>query len=323
MKPGPRAKFLLKLAVSAGLAAYLAKVISWRQVGTALRHADPIWIAAGYAQMLAMFYLQALRWKVMLRIPGLAVAKYLHFIFVGLFYRVILPGSLSADMLKVVLFGKKYNKPLHESGLIFFSQLLGMLMQWIMGALGLFYFGAPLWEGLRGAQLSDRKLFLLAAGAVAFCALPFLPPVRRFAGRMLGSIRGVLAERGILSRVILVTVGIQLLTIGSAYSIFRGVGVAIPVLFLCFQMSLAIVCSALPISINGIGLVEYLNLFLLQKTLGTPAASVIAVSVVSYSLLVFNALLGGAWMLFRNLAAAREARHAIASDLPHNLTSRD
>lgn len=308
MKPGPRAKFLLKLAVSGGLALYLARIVSWRQVGSALRHADPVWIAAGYLQMLAMFYLQALRWKVMLRIPGLPTMKYLHFIFVGLFYRVILPGSLSADMLKVVLFGKKYNKPLHESGLIFFSQFLGMLMQWIMGALGLFYFGAPLWEGLRGAQLSGRKLALLAAAAAALCALPFVPAVRRFAARMLGSIRTVVAEKGILSRVILVTVGIQILTIGSAYCIFWGVGVDIPLLFLCFQMSLAIVCSALPISINGIGLVEYLNLFLLQKTLGTPAASVIAVSVVSYSLLIINALLGGAWMLFRNLAEAREGR---------------
>ena len=85
MRPGPRAKFLLKLAVSLGLGAYLAKVISWRQVGTALTHADPRWIAAGYAQMLVMFWLQALRWKLMLRIPDLPVVKYLHFIFVGLF----------------------------------------------------------------------------------------------------------------------------------------------------------------------------------------------------------------------------------------------
>ena len=314
MRAGPRAKFLLKLAVSVGLGLYLAKVISWRQVGVALRAADPLWIAAGYAQMLAMFCLQAWRWKLMLRIPGLPVVKYLHFIFVGLFYRVILPGSLSADMLKVVLFGKKYNKPLHESGLIFFSQFLGMAMQWAMGALGFFYFGAPLWENLRDAQFSGRKLAVLAAGVIALCALPFVPAVRRFATRMLGAIRGVLAEPGVLARVIGVTVGIQILTIGSAYCIFWGVGVHIPVLFLCFQMSLAIACSALPISINGIGLVEYLNLFLLQKTLGTPAASVIAVSVVSYALLVLNALLGGAWMLFRNMAAAREPGKATRAE---------
>jgi uncharacterized membrane protein YbhN (UPF0104 family) len=314
MRPGPRAKFLLKLAVSLGLGAYLAKVISWRQVGTALTHADPRWIAAGYAQMLVMFWLQALRWKLMLRIPDLPVVKYLHFIFVGLFYRVILPGSLSADMLKVVLFGKKYNKPLHESGLIFFSQFLGMILQWIVGAFGLFYFGAPLLAGLRGAELSWRKLALMGVAALAVLALPFVPAVRRFAKRMLGAIRDALAAPGVLVRVIIVTVGIQCLTIGSAYCIFWGVGVGIPLLFLCFQMAIAIAFAALPISINGIGLVEYLNLFLLQKTLGTPAASIIAVSVVSYSLLVLNALLGGAWMLFRNVAAAREARAGAGAD---------
>lgn len=308
MKPGPRAKLLIKSAISLALVALLARIVSWRQVLAALREADPAWIAAGYAQMLAMFWLQAWRWRMMLRIPGLPVSKYLHFIFVGLFYRVLLPGSLSADMLKVILFGRKYNKPLHESGLIFFSQFLGMLMQWILGAFGLFYFGAPLWRGLAGAEFSGRKLALIAAGLAALAATPFLPPVRRFAARMLAAIRELVATPGVMPRVILVTIGIQILTIGSAYCIFKGVGVPVPVLFLCFQMSLAIAFSALPISINGLGLVEYLNLFLFQKTLGTAPGAIIAVSVVSYSLLVLNALLGGAWMLFRNAAEARGAR---------------
>ncbi len=309
MRIGPRSKFLLKLAVSLALVSYLAVRISWKQVGGALLHSRLDWIALGYAQMLCMFWLQAFRWKLMLRIPGLPVSKYLHFIFVGLFYRVILPGSLSADMLKVVLFGKKYNKPLHESSLIFFSQFLGMAMQWMVGAVGLFYFGKPLLEGMGQAELSWRKIALMGAAAlVGAIAIPFIPAVRGFAMRLLSAVREMIATPGVLVRVIAVTVGIQLLTIGSAYCIFWGVGVSIPLLFLCFQMALAIALSALPISINGIGVVEYLNLFLLQKTLATPAAAIIAVSVVSYSLLVFNALLGGAWILFRNVSGAREER---------------
>lgn len=306
MKPGPRAKLLLRSAISLGLAAYVASIISWRQVGQALRETDFLWIAAGYAQVLAMIGLQALRWKAILRTPEIPVIKYLHFIFVGLFYRVLLPGSLSADMLKVVLFGRKYNKPLHESGLQFFGQFLGMVIQWCMGALGLFYFGAPLWEGLRGAELSRRKLILMAAGLIALLALPLLPPVRRFAAKMFGAVREALAAPGVLARVISITVLIQILTIGSAYCLFRSVGIRIPVLFLCFQMSLAIALAALPISINGIGVIDYLNLFLLQKTLGTPPGTIIAASVVSYAILVLNALIGGAWMLFRSAAAARE-----------------
>lgn len=313
MKAGPRGsgtrlKFLLKLSVSLGLVAWLAFTISWKQVGTALLNANPLWIACAYAQMLAMFWLQALRWKLMLRIPGLPVSKYLHFIFVGLFYRVILPGSLTADMLKVVLFGKKYNKPLHESGLIFFSQLLGMILQWGVGIIGLFYFGKPLLEGMGQAELSWRKVAVIGGVAVlAAVAVPFVPAVRLFAGRMFKSVREALSTSGVLSRVVAATVGIQCLTIGAAYCIFWGVGVEIPLLFLCFQMALAITLSALPISINGLGVVEYLTLFLVQKTLGEPVGEIIAVSVVSYSMLIVNALLGGAWMLFRNATAGESA----------------
>jgi uncharacterized membrane protein YbhN (UPF0104 family) len=317
MKIGPRAKFLLKLAVSLGLVLYLARTISWKQVGETLLHCRLEWIALGYLQGLGILYLQAWRWKALLRIPGLPVSKYLHFIFVGIFYRIILPGSLSADMLKVVLFGKKYNKPLHESGVVFFSQFLGMIFQWMVGAIGLFYFGAPLLRGMEQAQLSWRKLALMAGALlVVALAVPFIPAFRAFAARMFASMKTALRTPGVFGQVAWLTLGIQVLMIGSSFCIFWGVGVKIPLLFLCFQMALANSLVALPISINGIGVVEYLNIFLLQNTLGTPPARIIAVSVASYSLLVVNALIGGSWILFRNIAAAREAKAGDVEDRP-------
>jgi uncharacterized membrane protein YbhN (UPF0104 family) len=277
-------------------------------VGEALKGAEFEWILAGYVQMLAMFWLQAMRWKVMLRIPGLSTVKFLHFIFVGLFYRVILPGSFSADLLKVVLFGRKYKKPLHESGLVFFSQILGMGIQVLLGTLGLFFYGPALWKEWQVAELSKPKLAVIGLILVAALMLPFLGFVRSFILRLWGSIREALSASGVLSRIIVLTVGIQILTLGAAYCLFRGAGIEIPPLMLCLQMSLAIMLSVLPISINGIGVVEYLNLALLQKPLGIAAGSIIAVSVIGYALLVWNALLGGAWMLFRNATDARSEK---------------
>ena len=302
MKIGPRPKFFFKLAISLGLVIYLAVSISWRQVWDSLLGAKPGWIALGYLLGVGILYLQAWRWKILLRIPGLPVHKYLHFIYVGMFYRIILPGSLSADMLKVVLFGKKYNKPLHESSVIFFSQFLGLALQGAIGLVGLFYFGAPLLEVIEKAELSWRKLALLGgAGAALLIAIPFVPAFRAFLARLFQAMRTAIGVPGVLARVLWVTLGIQILMIGSAFCIFWGVGVEIPVLFLCFQMALANALVALPISISGLGVVEYLNIFLIQNTLGTPAAQIIAVSVVSYSLMIINAMIGGAWILWRNL----------------------
>ncbi len=316
MSLGPRTKLLLKSSISAALIAYLATIVSWREVGEALEQASAGWILAGYGQMLIMFWLQALRWKVLLRIPGLSTVKYLHFIFVGLFYRVILPGSFSADLVKVVLFGRKYNKPFHQSSLIFLSQILGMAMQVGLGCLGLFYYKPLLWEAWNFTEISHSKLMAVGAGVVLAAALPFVGPIRRFAGKFWASAREALGMPGALPRLILLTIGIQLLTLGAAYCLFQGVGVTIPWLMLCLQMSLAIVLSMLPISINGIGVVEYLNLALLQRPLGLPAGSIIAVSVVGYALLVWNALLGGVWILFRNaVEAPQEGKPSADSQL--------
>lgn len=315
MRIGPRAKFLFKLSVSLGLVLYLATTISWSQVWNSLLDASPLWIGLGYLQMLGIFYLQARRWKVLLDIPGLPVSKYLHFIFVGLFYRIILPGSLSADMLKVVLFGRKYDKPLHESSLVFFSQFLGLAFQWALGLVGLFYFGAPLLRGLDNAELSWRKLALMGAVMLALAiAIPFVPAFRAFLSKMYLAMKSTLRMPGVIGRVVWLTLGIQILMVGSAYCIFKGVGVDLPLLFVCFQMALANSLVALPISISGLGVVEYLNIFLIQNTFGTPAGMIIAVSVASYSLLVLNALIGGAWILWRNMTGARTADPAVRKE---------
>lgn len=304
MKIGPRPKYYFKLTISISLVLYLTSKVSWKQVGSALLQSKPDWIALGFIFMIGMLYLQAWRWKILLNIPGLPVSKYLHYIFVGLFYRIIMPGSLSADMLKVVLFGKKYNKPLHESSVVFFSQFLGMMMQWILGLFGLFYFGAPLLKILDKAELSWRKLLVLALVSLVFLvAISFVPAVRRFVVKIMDALLTAVRTPGLLGRLIWVTVGIQILMIASAYCIFRGAGVEIPLLFLCFQMALANLFVALPISISGIGVVDYLNLFLLQNILGTPTPIILAVSVVSYSLLILNALIGGAWILWRNVTS--------------------
>jgi hypothetical protein len=98
--------------------------------------------------------------------------------------------------------------------------------------------------------------------------------------------------------------------VGASYCIFRAVGIRIPLLFLCLQMAIVNSFMVLPISVNGIGVVEYLNLFLIHNMLGYPSHQIIAVSAVSYSLLAVNALLGGAWMLWRN--AGSPARKGIS-----------
>ncbi len=306
MKMSPRFKFWFKLCISTGFVGYLIFAISWKDVWESLRNAHFGWIGMGYLLMFGILYLQAWRWKCLLHIPGLPISKYLHFIFVGVFYRLILPGSLSSEMLKVILFGKKYDKPFHESSLVFFSQFLGLGIQWIVGIVGFIYFRGPVLEVWQKAQLSWSKLiFLGLAMACGAAAIFLVPTFRATFVKMLKSMKTAIRTPGLVGKVFLLTVGIQILMIGASYCIFWGVQIKIPLLFLCFQMAIINTLILLPISINGIGVVEYLNLFLLHTTMGYTAPKIIAVSAVSYSLQVINGMIGGGWILWRNAATSK------------------
>ncbi len=303
----PGLGFWVKFSVSFTLLLFLIFTIEWQQVWVSLRQARLDLVLLGYVLALGILFLQAWRWKVLLNIPELPITKYLHFIFVGIFYRFFLPGSMSADILKMILFGKKYDKSLHDSSPVFLSQFLGLGMQWVAGLVGLIYYNDLLLQVFREAEWSWKKQIITIIIGVGFIAILFLVPAfRAFLSKVKEAMKKSLTTPGLVSRVFWITLGIQILMIGSAYSIFWGVGVEIPLLFLCLQMAIVNSVLILPISINGIGVVEYLNILFIQNTLGYPAHQIIAVSAVSYSLLVVNALIGGSWILWRNLGSAKQ-----------------
>ena len=92
---------------------------------------------------------------------------------------------------------------------------------------------------------------------------------------------------------------IQLLTLFIAYAYFKAVGVDIDISILVVFTSITIVVSMLPISLNGIGVREGIQVALFTGILGIPAPVVLAAGLLGYIPLLFQAAQGAIVLIAR------------------------
>ena len=90
---------------------------------------------------------------------------------------------------------------------------------------------------------------------------------------------------------------LQLLTLFMAYAYFRAVGQEIDISILVVFTSITIVISMLPVSLNGIGVREGVQVALFTGILGIPAPIVLSAGLLGYIPLLFQALQGAVVLL--------------------------
>ena len=90
------------------------------------------------------------------------------------------------------------------------------------------------------------------------------------------------------------SIWLQISSIVIHYSFFRAVGVPVDVATITVFMTITITISMLPISINGIGIREGVNVSLFTGLLGIPADTVLAAALIGYIPMLFQALQGAA-----------------------------
>ena len=92
---------------------------------------------------------------------------------------------------------------------------------------------------------------------------------------------------------------IQLLTLFIAFAYFKAVGADIDISILVVFTSITIVVSMLPISLNGIGVREGIQVALFTGILGIPAPIVLSAGLLGYIPLLFQALQGAVVLIAR------------------------
>lgn len=125
-------KLLLKVAVSIACLWYVSGKIDFEKAGQAIRSANWAWLVAALAAFVVSKIISAIRLNIYFRNIGvhLSFIQNLRLYWMGMFYNLFLPGSITGDAYKVILLKKRFDAPYKKASaavlLDRFSGLLGL-----------------------------------------------------------------------------------------------------------------------------------------------------------------------------------------------------
>lgn len=273
-------KLLLKIIVTAVCIWYVSGKIDFAKAGTALKQANWLYLFPALLFFILSKLLSAIRLNIYFRNIGveLPAAQNTKLYWLGMFYNLFLPGSISGDAYKVILISKKYNVPYRKTTaaviLDRFSGLLGLgLILAVYGAI----------------VLSDKLLIsVIIAGAVLSVALLYFI-IRRYLRDFIPSF-GITLFWGVL---------VQASQVVCAYLIMAALGIPAHVTEYIFIFLVSSVVAVLPLTIGGLGLREVVFLEG-SKYFGLVQENSVVISILFYLITLVTSSFGALY-IFRKI----------------------
>jgi hypothetical protein len=256
----------LKLSFTALIWIFLAWKADWPAIGHALRAADPYKLSA---VVLAMFFcvtISAVKWQVLLAIHDISYRlRDLHrYYLIGVFFNNFLPSTIGGDVYRIY---KTLSNPRSRTRAVlavFLERLTGiwalLVLGWISGLVIILRAGgtAPFMKPLTllftgGVALPVAGVFFLIWFGNRTTVAARIPYIARWLRDHLADFRRQKAK-GI--QVLLLSFFFHLFSIGWITLLFKAIGTDFPVPELAVTVAISNLVSILPISINGIGLLD-------------------------------------------------------------------
>ena len=324
MISGRRALLIgLKVAFSVALIAVLLWRIPFERVAHSLAQANPQWLLAAAALMLASNLLGSYQWWRLLRVADIHIPlwKACAYYHIGLFFNNFLPANIGGDIARVADSSRHAGSTGAAVSAVMIDRLIGTV------ALA----GLALLTTL--PAVDHFHLVVAYLCLVAFFALSVLLLWGVFHPRLLPAIERALSKvglarlgphldelalrleayrgaRALLARMLVVAAVTQLMRIGVHALVARALGLQISLqYFLLFVPLLAVIVS-LPISFNGIGVREGAGIVLFGW-IGVSRTAAFSLQFTTYLVAVAVSLLGALVFLVRiphRRAVARAGR---------------
>ena len=258
-------KKYLKIAVSAILLGVLIYKINWKNMYQNINIPSLPIVSFVFLIFLIQFPVSAYRWKKSLEIHGLDFSfLFLQKILcIGFFINTFLPTSIGGDGYRALKTMPGEGDKSRGVSAILLERILGFLVLLFLGLLGAVFL-------LRKYPTPAIKMYVIGGVLVViFTIIAKTMLGKLFPDGFLGgaswmkrfdavknNFQYIKSDRANLSRVILYSIVFQLLAITSIYLLFLAVGVKTGIADCAFIAAFAGIAAVLPISINGIGVVE-------------------------------------------------------------------
>jgi uncharacterized protein (TIRG00374 family) len=297
---------LLRLAVAVGLTAYVLWSSDPAAVAAACRGARLEWIGGANALVLLDRTLMALRWIDLLGAltPGSRprFSLVLRIFFVSSFVSNFVP-SVAADMYRAYALAREDVHLAESTASVLMDRVLGVLSVVLVAAAALPF--ARVLDAQRGGLVWLLGLSVagcVAAGLVVFSEraaaavvrislmIP-VPALHRIAAALTDAVRRYGRHHAELSRVLVMSVLVQLIRVLQAWCLGQALGLTVPLAAYFALVPIIVLIIQIPITVNGLGTAQ-LAFEQLFVPLGAPAPQVFAVSVLFLALGVIGTLPG-------------------------------
>lgn len=298
--------FVIKVAASAILIWYLFANTDLSAIFLSLKTANLWWIFFAFVTLNIGKLLTSYRWQILLKAQGIHIhlMSLVASVYVGQFFNSILPSTVGGDAYRVYDTATESKQTTKSIISLFADRLIGVFALALLAVVAL----CVAW--LIGDDVSFYVfpvLFVFILCTLGMSLVFFDKPYARF-DRLLRrynlhkiadqltkayeSLYSLRKQPAVLMAAFFVSILLQINVI--LFYFFIGVALDLNVSFLYFAMivPVALVVLLIPFSINGIGIREGIFVFLLTG-LGVPSYEAIALSWISFGLMLTQGIIGG------------------------------
>lgn len=301
----------LQIALTVLAVAVLAWVVDWRAFAAAVVGADPWLLIMTLVLLIGQRFLMAGKWAQLMRVHGvrLGLVDSWGVYSAGALAGAVLPASAGGDAVRVAWLWRRGIDAHQSAASVVVEKVLGALVGLGFAAIGI----VVLSHDIAAARELGRWLpaVLAAAALVAgglLVALFYEPawlarvPLGAKLGGLVHRFRAALQRYGRHPGVLLGFIGLTVLenlwTFLVTWVSALALGIDVSPLHIAAAIAVTFVVTRLPISIDGIGVMEG-TLALVLGLLGVPAAQSVALAVIGRVLVILSNLPGAAYAALR------------------------
>ena len=278
---------ILKLIVSL----LLIILILWKfpiyEIMHHLQHAQVGWLVLCFLLGELVILNQAFRWHYLLIVPKEQKPKFsvlLKYTATGYFFNLLAPGGLGGDAYRSIALGKAHNVIAGSVASVFVSRVLGLVALCL-----LFWLALPYAE-----QVPEQAIWFMAVATLlllVFCIFIVFNPFNM--GKLKVFTEKLREYKKYPMKLLAATLGslfMQILVVLTQLTVFKSMGISVPLAFIFAVVPVTILITTIPISFNGIGVREWSLLSLTAYAINSE--QLLASLLLGYSIIIMQALQG-------------------------------
>lgn len=298
--------FIAKAFISFALIWYLLSRTDLTDVIESIRSADLFWLFMAFLLLYVGKILTGYRWQALLAAQDIRIPLWnlIASIFVGQFFNSFLPTTVGGDAIRMYDTAVQSKDSTKSVTSVFLDRLIGVFALALLAILALII-GFLLGDDVSFYVLPVVIVFILSTAGILvifnrFLAIEFETNARKFGLKKIAkklheancSFQIIKDDKKVLLIAFIVSIALQVNVVLFYYFIGLSIDIGVSLLYFFMIVPVALVVLLVPFSINGIGLREGIFVFLLTA-LAVPTQQSIALSLLSFGLLLTQGVLGG------------------------------